>query len=241
MGLVKRRRLVGWFLGFTLLAGTALAQQEDPLAYADQLIRNGEYALAVIALEKQLSAHPKEAARLLGVVYLYEGEYDRALRWLERARSEGLRDADYYWLKGRIEVARGNWGAAWSALRSAVALDPQPGYALLWGVAGLAQGDTERALLGLGKASRSGAQVGAAFLEGLALLAEDPEAALKKLRAAQAEMDPGDPRKPQVIYWQARALERLGRAGEARSTLRFLLRTYPGYGPAQDALNRLGP
>ena len=36
-------------------------------------------------------------------------------------------------------------------------------------------------------------------------------------------------------------IERLGNAKEARSTLRFLLRSYPGYTPAREALNRLGP
>ena len=219
----------------------AISYSNNSLSYIHELIYNGEYALAIITLKKQLNLYPIEASYLLGEVYFYEGAFDRATSWLERARAAGLRDAKYYWLKGRIEAARGNWDAAWSALRSAVALDPQPDYALLWGVAGLAQGDVERALLGLERAGRSGAVAGAAFLEGLALIAEDPAAALEKLRAAQAEMDSGDPRKPQVIYWQARALELLGRPGEARSTLRFLLRTYPGYGPAQEALNRLGP
>ncbi len=229
-----------WIFAYLLLFSAAQAATPD-FQYARQLIQRGEYALATVTLKKQLQEDPLEARALLAEVHLYEGDVNAALRYLESARQLGLSEKRYYALRGRIALLQGEWDAAWSALRSAVALDPQPDYALLWGVTGLAQGDTERALLGLGKASRSGAQVEAAFLEGLALLAEDPEAALKKLRAAQAEMDPGDPRKPQVIYWQARALERLGRPGEARSTLRFLLRTYPGYGPARDALNRLGP
>lgn len=211
------------------------------MSYAEQLIRSGEYALAEIALEKQLAQHPVEAARLLSYVYLYEGDLDAAQHWLERAREAGLGDAAYYWQKGRIESARANWPAAWAALRSAVALSPKPEHALLWGAVGLAQGDVDRALLGLGKAERSGSGPSAVFLQGLTLLADRPDEALRLLRKAQVEMDSENPLKPQVIYWQARALERMGQVKEARSTLRFLLRTYPGYAPARDALNRLGP
>jgi tetratricopeptide (TPR) repeat protein len=214
---------------------------EEPLNYAEQLIKSGEYALAELALQKQIDLHPVEAALLLSYVYLYEGDLDRAQHWLERSREAGLADAAYYWQKGRIESVRSNWSAAWAALRSAVALSPRPAYALLWGVVGLAQGDTERALLGFGKAERSGAGSSAAFLRGLTLLSDAPEQALGLFRKAQAEMRSEDPLKPQAIYWQARALERLGRVKEARSTLRFLLRSYPGYAPARDELNRLGP
>ncbi len=239
MGPMNRVRIALLSLLGLLLALPVVA--EEPLSYAEQLIRSGEYALAEIALEKQIADHPVAAARLLSDVYLFEGDLDRAQHWLERAREAGLDDAAYYWQKGRIESARANWSAAWAARRSAVALAPRPEYALLWGAVGLAQGDAERAQLGFGKAERSGSGASALFLQGLTLLATSPEQALAVLRRAQSELGSESPLKPQAIYWQARALERLGRVKEARSTLRFLLRSYPGYGPARDELNRLGP
>ena len=232
------------WVAFLLLLGLAAlppGRAQEPLGYAEQLIRSGEYALAQIALEKQLAAYPAAAARLLSEVYLLEGELDRAQHWLERARQAGLTGAAYYAQKGRIESARARWAAAWAALRSAVALDPRPEYALLWGVAGLAQSDAERALLGLQKAQRSGSGPSALYLQGLALLASEPERALELLLRAEKELAPDSLLRPQAAYWQARALERLGRVKEARSTLRFLLRNYPDYAAARDELNRLGP
>lgn len=222
-----------------LLALPALA--EEPLRYAERLVRSGEYALAEIALKKQIANYPTTAARLLSEVYFFEGDLDQAQRWLDKARDAGLADAEYYWQKGRIATVRGDWPAAWAALRSAVALDPRPEYALLWGIVGLTQGDKERALLGFGKAERSGAGSETLFLKGITLLPYAPAQALKALRDAQTELSTESPLKPQAIYWQARALERLGRVNEARSTLRFLLRSYPDYSPARDELDRLGP
>ncbi len=219
----------------------AVASAQADIGYAKQLIARGEYALATVTLNKQLADLPVEARALLARVYMLEGAFGEATRYLEAAREKGLAEARYYALKGRIAVMQGRWNTAWAALRSAVALSGRTDDALYWGTVGLAQGNLDRALLGFGKAERAGAPARAAFLRGLALLPAEPDRALQELRAAQVQLDSEDPLKPQAIYWQARALERLGRAGEARSTLRFLLRSYPGYGAAQDALNRLGP
>ncbi|WP_456413328.1 hypothetical protein, partial [Oceanithermus profundus] len=109
-----------------LLASPVAA--EEPLSYAEQLIRSGEYALAEIALEKQIADHPVAAARLLSDVYLFEGDLDRAQHWLERAREAGLDDAAYYWQKGRIESARANWPAAWAGCRNATSPSPPSAY-----------------------------------------------------------------------------------------------------------------
>ncbi len=209
--------------------------------YTRQLIQRGEYALAVVTLKKQLKEDPLETRALLAEVYLYEGDVNAALRYLESARQLGLPERRYYALKGRIALLQGEWDAAWAALRSAVALSGNGADALYWGTVGLAQGNLERARLGYEKAARDGLGLPASFLQGLAVLSERPQRALALLRTAQSEIAAEDPLKPQVIYWQARALERLGNAKEARSTLRFLLRSYPGYTPAREALNRLGP
>ncbi len=222
-----------------VLVFTAAASGD--LTYARQLLRRGEYALAEVTLKKQLDEFPAEGRALLVRVYLLEGDFDEATRYLEAAREKGLREAQYYALKGRIAVMRGDWDAAWAAFRSAVALSGRAVDALYWGSVGLAQGNLDRALLGFDKAGRAGATAHAAFLRGLALLPRAPARALAEFRSAQAELASEDPIKPQTIYWQARALERLGKVREARSTLRFLLRTYPGYGPAREVLNRLGP
>jgi tetratricopeptide (TPR) repeat protein len=211
------------------------------LNYARQLIERGEYALAAVTLKKQLKDYPVEARYLLAEVYMLEGQLGDATMYLEAAREQGLDETRYYALRGRVALLKGDWDAAWASLRSAVALSGLKRYALDWGMVGLAQGNLERAGLGFEKAQRAGAVAEGEFLEGLALLASDPKATLGRLRAAQAELSAESPLKPQVIYWQARALERLGQINEARSTLRFLLRTYPDYGPAREALNRLGP
>jgi len=211
------------------------------LNYAQQLIERGEYALAAVTLKKQLKDYPVEARYLLAEVYMLEGQLNDATMYLEAAREQGLDNTRYYALRGRLALLRGDWDTAWASLRSAVALSGLKRYALDWGLVGLAQGNIERAKLGLEKAQRAGAVAEAEFLQGLALLASSPNDALVKLRTAQAELPAESPLKPQVIYWQARALERAGQINEARSTLRFLLRTYPDYGPARTALNRLGP
>ena len=138
-------------------------------------------------------------------------------------------------------MLRGDWSAAWASFRSAVALEGGVPEALYWGIVGAAQGDERRARLGYEKAVREGGGAAALFLEGMALVASDPSQAIELLGQAQQAIASESPLAPQAIYWQARALERLGRVKEARSTLRFLLRSYPGYGPARDELNRLGP
>ena len=211
------------------------------LNYARQLIERGEYALAAVTLKKQLKDYPVEARYLLAEVYLLEGQLGDATMYLEAAREQGLDETRYYAVRGRLALLKGDWDTAWASLRSAVALSGLERYALDWGLVGLAQGNLDRAKLGFEKAQRAGAVAAAEFLEGLAFMASSPETALIKLRSAQAELPAESPLKPQVIYWQARALERLGKTNEARSTLRFLLRTYPEYGPAREALNRLGP
>jgi len=211
------------------------------LSYARQLIERGEYALAAVTLKKQLKEYPVEARYLLAEVYTLEGSLSDATMYLEAAREQGLDDTRYYAMRGRLALLRGDWDTAWANLRSAVALSGLRRYALDWGLVGLAQGKLDRAMLGFEKAQRAGAVAEAQFLQGLALLASNPREALDKLRAAQSELSAESPLKPQAIYWQARALERLGQINEARSTLRFLLRTYPDYGPAREALNRLGP
>jgi len=221
------------------LCSAALALGD--LNYAGQLIERGEYALAAVTLKKQLKDYPVEARYLLAEVYMLEGQLSEATMYLEAAREQGLDETRYYALRGRLALLKGDWDTAWASLRSAVALSGLKRYALDWGMVGLAQGNLERARLGFEKAQRAGAVAEGEFLEGLALLASDPKAALGRLRSAQAELSAESPLKPQVIYWQARALERLGQINEARSTLRFLLRTYPDYGPAREALNRLGP
>ncbi|WP_457637692.1 tetratricopeptide repeat protein [Oceanithermus sp.] len=228
-----------WFLLF--LAVWSLAFAVGDLNYARQLIERGEYALAAVTLKKQLKDYPVEARYLLAEVYMLEGQLADATMYLESAREQGLDETRYYAMRGRLALLEGEWDTAWASLRSAVALSGLRQYALDWGLVGLAQGNLERAKLGFEKAQREGAVAEGEFLEGLALLAVSPDKALAKLRAAQAELSAESPLKPQVIYWQARALERLGQKNEARSTLRFLLRTYPDYGPARDALNRLGP
>ncbi len=237
---LMRMRPVGVLWGLVLWLTLTAAATAD-FTYARQLIQRGEYALAAVTLKKQLQEDPLEARALLAEVHLYEGDVNAALRYLESARQLGLSEKRYYALKGRIALLQGEWDAAWAALRSAVALSGSGADALFWGTVGLAQGNLERAQLGYEKAARSGLSAQAGFLQGLALLSERPQQALALLRAAQTELTAEDPLKPQVIYWQARALERLGNAKEARSTLRFLLRSYPGYTPAREALNRLGP
>ncbi len=224
---------------FAVLWSAALALGD--LNYARQLIERGEYALAAVTLKKQLKDYPVEARYLLAEVYMLEGQLSDAIMYLEAAREQGLDETRYYAVRGRLALLNGAWDTAWASLRSAVALSGLERYALDWGLVGLAQGNLERAKLGFEKAQRAGAAAEAEFLEGLALLAGNPQSALMKLRAAQAELSAESPLKPQAIYWQARALERLGEINEARSTLRFLLRTYPDYGPAREALNRLGP
>jgi len=229
-----------WY-AVAVIASLVCVKAASDLNYARQLLDRGEYALAEVTLKKQLQEYPIDARALLARVYLLEGEFDEATRYLEAAREKGLPESRYYALKGRIAIMQGRWDSAWAALRSAVALSGKADDALYWGTVGLAQGNLDRALLGFDKAARAGKTAQAAFLRGLAWLPKDPKRALHELRAAQAELDSENPLKPQVIYWQARALERLGQIKEARSTLRFLMRSYPGYGPAQDALNRLGP
>jgi len=224
-----------------LLVVASLAMAVGDLNYARQLIERGEYALAAVTLKKQLKDYPVEARYLLAEVYTLEGNLSDATIFLEAARERGLDDTRYYALRGRLALLRGDWDTAWANLRSAVALSGLRRYALDWGLVGLAQGKLERAMLGFEKAQRAGAVAEAQFLQGLALLASSPRKALEKLRAAQSELSAESPLKPQAIYWQARALERMGQINEARSTLRFLLRTYPDYGPAREALNRLGP
>jgi len=224
-----------------LLASWSLVLAVGDLNYARQLIERGEYALAAVTLKKQLKDYPVEARYLLAEVYMLEGQLADATMYLESAREQGLDETRYYALRGRLALLKGEWDDAWASLRSAVALSGSRQYALDWGLVGLAQGKLDRAKLGFEKAQREGAVAEAEFLEGLALLPASPKEALSKLRAAQAELSAESPLKPQVIYWQARALERLGQINEARGTLRFLLRTYPDYGPAREALNRLGP
>ena len=224
-----------------LLVLGSLVLAAGGLNYARQLIERGEYALAAVTLKKQLEDYPVEARYLLAEVYMLEGQLGDATMYLEAAREQGLDETRYYAIRGRLALLKGDWDAAWASLRSAVALSGQKRYALDWGLVGLAQGNLERAKLGFEKAQRAGAVAEAKFLQGLALLATNPKVSLDKLRAAQAELAAESPLKPQVIYWQARALERLGQINEARSTLRFLLRTYPDYGPARESLNRLGP
>jgi len=228
-------------LALLALVAIAVARAASDLSYAAQLIQRGEYALAEVTLKKQLEAFPAEARALLARAYMLEGAFGEATRYLEAAREKGLEEPRYYALKGRIAAMQGKWNTAWAALRSAVALSGGADDALYWGSVGLAQGNLDRARLGFDKAEREGAPAKAAFLRGLALLPFEPNRALEELRSAQTRLDSEDPLKPQAIYWQARALERLGRVKEARSTLRFLLRSYPGYGPARDELNRLGP
>jgi len=211
------------------------------LDYANQLIQHGEYALAVVALNKQIKDYPVEARYLLSLVYLLEGKYDKAEVYLKEARRLGLEDERYYAMRGRLALFQGRWELAWASLRSAALLSGNGRYSLEMGLVGLARGRLDEAKLGFEKARRAGRAAEGEFLEGMALVSVDPRAALELLRMAQMELSPDSPLKPQAIYWQARALEKLGEINEARSTLRFLLRNYPDYGPAREALNRLGP
>jgi len=232
------RRAILWLI---VAAISSFSLAVGDLNYARQLVDHGEYALAAVTLKKQLKNFPVEARYLLADVYLREGNLKQANVYLESARELGLDETRYYALRGRMALLREDWDTAWASLRSAVALSGRRRYALDWGLVGLAQGNLDRAKLGFEKARRAGASAEGQFLEGLALLPSNAKGALALFRAAQAELSAESPLKPQVIYWQARALERLGKTSEARSTLRFLLRTYPDYGPARDALNRLGP
>jgi tetratricopeptide (TPR) repeat protein len=227
------------FFAVSAVLGLALALGR--LNYARQLINHGEYALAAVTLKKQLHDYPMEARYLLAEVYLLEGDSSEATKYLQAAREQGLDDTRYYALRGRMALLKGDWDTAWASLRSAVALSGLPRYALDWGLVGLAQGNLQRAKLGFEKAQRAGARAEAQFMEGLSMLATNPKGALSLFRSAQAALSTESPLKPQTIDWQARALERLGQINEARSTLRFLLRSYPDYDPAREDLNRLGP
>ena len=228
-------------LAALLLTLLGLAAAQDTLGYIRDLVARGEYALARITLQDALQTHPTEAWRLLAEIALIEGRLEEAARALEAARKAGLDAGPYYWLRGRLALAQGDYAKAWSALRAAVIYTGRARYALDWGLVGLAQGDAERATQGFAKAQRAGADGQAAYLEGLALLAQDPEAALERFRQAMRALPPEHPVALEARYWAGRALERLGRVREAREAYRALVRLVPDDALAQEALGRLGP
>ncbi|AEB10898.1 tetratricopeptide repeat protein [Marinithermus hydrothermalis] len=219
----------------------SLAAGQGPLGYVHGLVARGEYALARITLQDAVQTHPTEAWRLLAEIALIEGRLEEAARALEAARKAGLDAGPYYWLQGRLALAQGDYAKAWSALRAAVIYTGNARYALDWGLAGLVQGDAARATQGFAKAQRAGADGQAAYLEGLALLAQDPEAALERFRQAMRDLPPEHPVALEARYWAGRALERLGRVREARAVYRGLLRIDPDNALAQAALDRVGP
>ncbi len=226
-------------LGFVVFLGFVLAQGD--LGYARNLIARGEYALAVVTLQKELARRPAEAWGLLAQAYLFEGERDEAAKALEQAERFGWKGAELYWLKGWLSFYRGDLEAAGTNFLRAAALSREPRYALDWGIATLLRAGPEEAREALETARGRGREGEAAFLEGLGLFAGDPEAALTRFQTAYRTLPLQHPVALQARYWAGRALERLGRVREAREAYRALLRLVPDDALAQEALGRLGP
>lgn len=80
-----------------------VARLEDAL----QLLKDKRYAEAMVAYEQVMTAQPKEAARCsnnIGACHFYEGNYEAAIEWYERARVAG---ADAAMIAENIQEARG--------------------------------------------------------------------------------------------------------------------------------------
>lgn len=84
------------FLLVFLLATTALAQNDDPVARARTLATAGQHAEAIAILEARLAERPDDldARTLYGTVLSWTGEYDRARTELQRVLESDPDNAD---------------------------------------------------------------------------------------------------------------------------------------------------
>jgi YaiO family outer membrane protein len=84
------------FLLVVLMATTALAQNDDPVARARTLATAGQRAEAIAILEARLAGHPddRDARTLYGTVLSWNGDYDRARSELQRVLDADPDNAD---------------------------------------------------------------------------------------------------------------------------------------------------
>ncbi len=184
---------------------------------ADVLTRTGRPADALPLVERALHLQPRyaQAENNRGIALLKLGRTDEGIRGFQRAIALQPRLAEAHYNLGLAELERGNFVAAIPHFREALRLRPEhAGAEMNWGVA-LALGNRlaearphfQRALQ-LDPESAPLRQTYGRIL----LAAGDLEAAVKQLRAAL----PLNPALPGLHRDLAFALQRLGRADEAR-------------------------
>jgi hypothetical protein len=95
------------------------------------LLKAGDHNAALTALKKALALRPK-AATLTAIAegYFRQGQYDRALAYLEQSLSEGVRDAGASGLLSLIMAAQGRCDDAQPYILEALAQDPAQSLAL---------------------------------------------------------------------------------------------------------------
>ena len=184
------------------------------------LKRADRMAEALAELQRVIDAEPRaEAHYTLGVIYLHQGELDRAARALQAAIAAQPAYADAHYTLGAVLQARRDWPAAAAALRRAIALRPDLSGAHYTLARVLqASGDLEGARRHHAEAdrlrhqarreqeARTWTSVGATKLD-----AGDAAGALDAFRRASASLDTYAP----AHYQAGLALRRLGRQEEA--------------------------
>jgi tetratricopeptide (TPR) repeat protein len=178
---------------------------------------------AIAALQRALAIQPRaEAHFALGTLYFHQGEFDRAIGALRSAVAAEPRLVDAHVALGSVFKAKRQFPDAIDALRRAIALDPgswsaRAALATVLRQAGAADAAVQEAAEAerrrrQGELEREAAAITAV---GIARLdANDAAAAAEHFRRAIAGVDTYAP----AHYQLGRALERLGRAGDAKAS-----------------------
>jgi tetratricopeptide (TPR) repeat protein len=177
---------------------------------------------AIAELQRALAIQPRpEAHFALGTLYFHQGEFDRAIGALTSAVAAEPRLVDAHITLGSVFRAKRQFPEAIDALRRAIALDPgswsaRAALATVLQQAGAADAAVQEAAEAERRRRRGELEREAAAITavGIARLdANEAEAAAEQFRRAIARVDAYAP----AHYQLGRALERLGREGDARA------------------------
>ena len=184
------------------------------------LNRSDHVPESIEELKRALSIDPQPQIHyMLGVVYWHQGDFDRAATELKSAIAQQPDYADAQYALGSVLKARKDWKGAAAALRRAIALRPDPPTHYTLALVLQQSGDDAGARAEFAESERLRQRaeadqraivwtaVGAQKLD-----AGELEAAIDLFRRATAASDQYAP----AFYQMGRALQRLGRADEAR-------------------------
>jgi tetratricopeptide (TPR) repeat protein len=211
-----------------------LAPQHTLARYNLALVLNraDQASQAIDELKRALAKDPQPQIHyLLGVIYWRQGEFDPAIIELKAAIAQQSNYADAQYALGSVLKARKDWAGAASALRRAIALrSDSPTHYTLAQVLQLS-GDEAGARAEFAESERlrqrteADQQASVMTAVGIEKLnAGDVQAAVDLFRRATAANEQYAP----AYYQLGRALERLGRAQEAREAFLRAAKLNPG-------------